>query len=221
MSNQAAVQSYHGEDQKAKKHKLIRRKLRGSELRSEIVRKTLHMTIGFIPILSFRFSLEVTQLLLIAGSLTYIISELLRRRGMSVPVISKLTELASRNRDRGHFVVGPLTLGLGALLTISLFGEPAATIGILSLAFGDSFSSIIGKSYGRLKIRYSGGKTVEGALACFLSVFCATVFVIPNHPGKALLIAAVASLIEALPLRDWDNVALPLGTGLFTYILFL
>jgi phytol kinase len=91
--------------------------------------------------------------------------------GYSVPIVSKVTALAARRRDGDRFVLGPITLGLGALLSLLLYPNPAASIAIYALAFGDGLSSLVGKSFGSVRIPFTGGKSLEGSLTCMVAVF--------------------------------------------------
>ena len=62
-----------------------------------------------------------TTILLAAGIIVYATCESLRMSGREVPVISRVTALAARRRDAGKFVLGPITLGLGAMLALMLY----------------------------------------------------------------------------------------------------
>ena len=180
-------------------------------LEKEFVRKSIHLLIASIPLLaSINFS--VTIGLLTAGTLIYSYSETLRCSGSPVFLISNITMIAARERDRNKFVLGPVTLGLGALLTLLLYPNPAATIGIYALAFGDGLSSIFGKLFGKHSIPHFGGKTYVGSLSCFIAVFVATYSVCGN-PVKSLVIAFAATAIEAIPVKDFDNLLIPVGTA--------
>jgi dolichol kinase len=147
-----------------------------------------------------------------AGVLGYTLMEHLRLAGVSVPVVSALTSMASRQRDMGHFVLGPVTLGLGALLALLLFPSPAACIGIYALAFGDGFAALVGKLFGKTRPAFLFGKSLEGSAACFMATFFAAYLVSHNYIA-ALVAAFTAATVEALPLEDYDNIALPLVVG--------
>lgn len=181
------------------------------EVKTEIFRKSIHILIAAVPFLA-AIHTPATLSLVGAGVLVYTIAEFLRTNGHEVFLISKITLLASRDQDRGHFVLGPVTLGIGAMLALFLYPEPAATIAILALAFGDSMSSLIGKIYGNVKIPFTGGKTFAGSFACLLVVSFITYQVTANA-GIAFFIGAVAAFFEALPSRDLDNIIMPVGTG--------
>ena len=186
-------------------------------LRGEIVRKLLHFLVALVPLMA-SVDKNLTLLLLGTGVIFYIIVEKLRQEGVEVLVISDLTIFASRDRDKGRFVLGPVTLGLGAMLALALYPEPASRIAIYALAFGDGFASLAGKLIGGIRLPFTRGKTLAGTLACFITVWIIA-FRILGNPAYALLIAGVAAFLEALPTEDLDNVLLPAGTGLFVSLL--
>jgi dolichol kinase len=159
-------------------------------------------------------------LFLAAGTLGYACMEYLRLEGVQVPLVSSLTGMASRPRDRGRFVMGPVTLGLGAMLALLLYPSPAASIAIYALAFGDGFASLVGRFFGRLRPAFLCGKSVEGSLACFTAVFIAAGRVTPDF-RIAFAAACTASAVEALPLEDYDNIALPVTVGLAVHLAML
>jgi len=127
-------------------------------------------------------------------------------------VVSSLTAIASRSRDQGRFVLGPVTLGLGAMLSLLLYPSPAASIAIYALAFGDGLASLVGKLFGRYRPSWLLGKSIEGSLACFVAVYVAA-YQVSADLRTALLSAFVATAVEALPLEDYDNIVLPISVG--------
>jgi dolichol kinase len=182
-----------------------------AELKTEIVRKSIHFLIALSPSMA-ALSRPLTVLFLMAGTLGYAWMETLRLSGLKVPLISSLTRMASRSRDMGRFVMGPVTLGLGALLALLLYPSPAAAIAIYALAFGDGFASLVGKFFGRRRPAFLCGKSVEGSLACFAAAYIAAYGVSGNF-RLALTAAFTAMVMEALPLDDYDNIVLPVTVG--------
>jgi dolichol kinase len=158
-------------------------------------------------------SRPATVLILAAGTLSYAWMESLRIAGVRVPFVSSVTSMASRIRDERGFVLGPVTLGLGALLSLLLYPSPAASIAIYALAFGDGFASLVGRLFGRIRPPVLCGKSVEGSLACFAAVLVSALHVSGDF-RIALTAALTATLVEALPLEDYDNLALPVTVGL-------
>jgi len=186
----------------------------------EIVRKALHLLIAFVPLLA-GVDLSATMMLLAGGTLFYVFAERLRIEGRSVLVISDLTVIASRERDRGRFVLGPVTLGVGAMLSLMLYPSTAAAIAIYALAFGDGFASLAGKLFRSPSIPFTRNKTLAGTTACFIAVLLGT-WKLTGRLSVAISIAVAATMLELIPIRDFDNLILPVGTGLVaTYILQL
>jgi dolichol kinase len=130
-----------------------------------------------------------------------------------------VTALAARRRDAGRFVLGPVTLGLGALLSLLLYPNPAASIAIYALAFGDGLSSLVGKTIGSIRLPFTGGKSLEGSLTCLTAVFVSSI-ALTGDATRSLTVAFAATLIEAIPTKDLDNIVLPVLTGVVAVILF-
>ena len=182
-----------------------------NEMRIELFRKSIHILVAIVPFLAM-IDITATMILLAIGTIFYTSAEYLRSKGHEIFLISRITVLASRSRDQGRFVLSPITLGIGAMIALMLYPEPAATIAILALAFGDSVSSLVGKLYGNLKIPLTGGKTYVGSFACFFVVFFVA-YRITGRLALAVPIAIGATALEALPTRDLDNILMPVGTG--------
>ncbi|MDR1654995.1 MAG: phosphatidate cytidylyltransferase [Treponema sp.] len=182
------------------------------ELRTEIVRKSIHFLIALSPLLA-SYNRHLTMLFLMAGTLFYVYLESLRLAGVRVPFVSAITSAASRFRDQERFVLGPVTLGLGALLALLLYPSPAASIAIYALAFGDGFASLAGKLCGQIRPRFLFGKSLEGSCACFIAV-CMVAFRVSGDLRVSCIAALTAAAVEALPLEDLDNLAIPVTVGL-------
>jgi len=182
------------------------------ELRSEIIRKSIHFLIALAPVMA-SVNKAATVIILLIGTLGYTLMEYLRLSGYKVPVISSITSMVSRPRDIGRFVMGPITLGLGALLALLLYPSNAAAIAIYALAFGDGIASLIGRFLGKWRPAFLCGKSVEGSLACFAMVLISA-YAVCGSVHIALVAAFTATVVEALPLEDYDNLAIPVTVGL-------
>jgi phytol kinase len=181
------------------------------EIRIELLRKSIHLLIAFVPGIA-SLSLGLAMGLLSGGILFYAACESLRLRGYHVPLVSRITAMAARHRDGSGFVLGPITLGLGALLSLLLYPNPAASIAIYALAFGDGFSSLVGKTFGSIRLPYTGGKSLEGSLTCFVAVLASS-WVLTSRIAESLVLALFATLVEAAPTKDFDNIILPVAVG--------
>jgi dolichol kinase len=195
----------------------IRSRAWANELGTELLRKSIHLLIALVPTLaSWNFGFTVA--LLGSGILVYSYCELMRLNGYDIAVISRVTALAARKRDAGRFVYGPVTLGMGAMMALALYPEPAAAIAIYALAFGDGLSSLVGRAFGTLRLPFTGGKSLEGSLTCFVAVASAT-FAISGDAAGSVAVAVIATFAEALPTKDFDNILLPCVTGLAAMVI--
>jgi dolichol kinase len=188
------------------------------EIKAELVRKAIHFLIALSPSMA-AMNRPLTVVILMTGTIFYACMERFRLSGLSIPLISSVTAMAARPRDQGRFVLGPVTLGLGALLALLLYPSPAASIAIYALAFGDGFASLVGKLFGRIRPAFMLGKSIEGSAACFIIVLCIAYAIFGNF-SLAFFTAAVATIAEALPLEDYDNIAIPVFVG-FAVQLFI
>ncbi|MDR3311703.1 MAG: SEC59/DGK1/VTE5 family protein [Spirochaetaceae bacterium] len=178
-------------------------------LKKEFVRKGIHLCTALVPVslrLHYRFTIASLALLLAV----YCTAEALRRHGHTIPLVSALTMVAARARDAARFVLGPVTLVVGVLITALAFPPIPAAVGIYALAFGDGFASLAGKLWGRTPNPFAPGKTVVGTLACFIAVFLSA-FAVTGSPGQAFAIALAGMFLESLPLKDFDNLVIPIA----------
>ncbi len=181
-------------------------------MQKEFVRKGIHMTIALIPTLS-SLNKNFTILLLIVGTIFYILNEILRNNGIIVfSMISSVSEIAARDRDKG-ITLGPVTLAIGAILSLSIFSPVAATCGIYALAFGDGLSSITGKLWGYKKIPYTKGKSYTGFFTCFTMIL-STTYGVTGSFSKSLMAAIAGSIIELVPAKDVDNLLIPVTVAI-------
>lgn len=184
----------------------------------ELFRKSIHICSSFVPLFLSLAYWPVIGLLFLA-IIFYSISEFLRSKGIEIPLISKITEIAARKRDENRFVLGPVTLVCGILLAALTLPLDCARVGIFALAFGDGLASLVGKLIGKITIPGAHGKTVAGSLTCFLAVFVST-FCCCGNCFIALVIGLCAMFIEVLPLSDFDNLIIPPVIG-WIYMLLM
>lgn len=176
-------------------------------LRKEFFRKSIHICTAFVPLLLSVSKVFTLVSLFLLGAF-YIAAETLRRRGKRIPLISTVTAAAARKRDENKFVLGPVTLVCGILLASIVFPEKAAAAGIYALAFGDGLASLAGKTFGKVKIPFTRGKTAAGSLTCFSAIFISS-FLVTGSALTAIVAAVSGALVEVLPLKDFDNLIIP------------
>lgn len=176
----------------------------------ELGRKAIHlgalvMPIGlwFVPMLYARLILFGFFLLLafldIARWTDTRFSRFLRRS----------LHLVLRPHERRRFSGGTYILAAGALCSI-LYPKPVAVAVLICIILGDTAAVFVGRSVGRVRI---GAKTLEGSLAFFLASLAGILW-IPGLPLNVKVFgAAVAAVVEALPIPMDDNLTVPLAAG--------
>jgi len=189
----------------------IRQKL--NSLFKEVFRKSIHICSSFVPFFLAR-TYDFTIVALLFALVLYSVFEFLRLKGVTIPFVSKVTEIAARKRDENRFVLGPVTLVCGILISSIMLPLDCARVGIFALAFGDGTASLGGKLIGKVTIPGSHGKTVAGSLVCFFAVFVAT-FCCCQNSFISLIVGVAAMFLEMLPLADFDNVLIPIVIGYF------
>lgn len=180
-------------------------------LGKEFFRKTIHICTALVPLLLHLARAPAIALVAAAGAF-YAVSELLRIRGREIPLISDITAAAARKRDENRFVLGPVTLVCGICLAAILWDERPAAIGIYALAFGDGLASLAGKTFGLVRIPLTQGKTAAGSLTCFAAIFCSA-FAVSGDSFVSLVVACLGAFVEVLPLKDFDNLLIPVLLG--------
>ncbi len=191
-----------------------------SEIKKELFRKTIHMMSALIPLFVYLTSKHMVLFSLGVIAILYAISEFFRCRGRQVKIISRIVEVANRKDVIMRFSLGPITLSLGAMITLYFFPIYIATIAIFSLSFGDGVASLIGKMFGKRQLIFEG-KTCAGSLGCFVATFIAE-FLFTHSLSLSLFVAFFTALIELFPLKDFDNLLIPILVAILTkwYLFF-
>jgi dolichol kinase len=189
-------------------------------VRSEILRKGIHLLSVVIPVLYFltprTTALLISALLMVlafavdlgryyyppfAGRFNTIFGRLLRRHE---------SDPGAKRLNGGTYVL------IAATLSILIFPKLIAIIAFIILIVSDLAAALVGRMFGR---RRFFGKSLEGSIAFFLSgllVVAAT----PKFeylPGEYLIgviALIVGTVIEALPTDIDDNLSVPLSVGL-------
>jgi phosphoserine phosphatase len=186
-------------------------KIRSLPTKNDALREIIHAFGFVVPVLSSLIGEYTVAYIILFVTAFYVISELTIMEKRSLPVVSSITRHAATPEELYEFRAAPIFFAFGILFTLLLFPRPASSAAIVIFALGDSAASIFGKMFGKKTLFYNKGKTLEGSLIGFAFAFSAAAFFVT--PLTAASGAAVAMLIESLPLPINDNLAVPLVTG--------
>lgn len=107
--------------------------------------------------------------------------------------------------------------------------EQYAMVGIMAMTWGDAFSAIIGKHFGKHSYHVPGGgehkRTIEGSLAGFVFTFVAvsiTLAIMTTLPLPLILLGGlfagiVETLFEAISPHGTDNLTVPIAVSLVLF----
>jgi dolichol kinase len=177
---------------------------------AEIARKAVHIGAILIPV-GYYFTPEALgRTILISLTAVSFVVDVVR---LNSPRIRTFFFIFFGRLVRDHErynLLGSTYLLLSSLICAYAFEKPVAVAALGFLILGDTVAALVGKSIGRVPVF---GKTLEGSLACF-AVCLAVGWLIPELSFKrALAGAAMATLIELLPVPLDDNLRIPLAAG--------
>jgi len=170
-------------------------------------RSAVHASALLIPFIVEVTSKSTVVIVLVATTAAYILSEALRLRAKSVPLITRFTLVMSREDESPGLVVAPIYLAVGVVLSLLAFPKNVAYASVTIAAVGDPVASYFGRRLGRIHVRQ---KTLEGFAAGLIVSFAAALLWVPPH--LAVLGSAAGMLLELLGILD-DNLAIPIGAG--------
>ncbi len=113
-------------------------------------------------------------------------------------------------------LTGATTLAIGFAAAVLLFPARAALAGVLYGGLADAAAAIVGRAFGRRRIR--GGRTVEGSVAFYVTAFTIGILVPGLPTAAAALVALALALLELLPLPFDDNVVVPITAALLVML---
>ncbi len=189
----------------------------------ELTRKSVHILIGLILILSYYLDI-IGPLTMFLAILVGILLSLLSKH-TNLPIISHFLDQFERPSQRHKFPgKGMLFFFIGSLLVMKLFDKDIALASIAILTFGDSISHIVGEKYGEIKNIFNGHskKLLEGTLAGIFAGFLAALFFVSwPHAFLASFGAMIAEVIQIDLNQNTvdDNIIVPLAAGTIMYLL--
>jgi phytol kinase len=186
---------------------------RTSDHHPELARKAVHVGMGF-AVLTFPWLFARPWPVLVLAGVTTLAFIGLRLAGARRFAVGRTLHAVERpSLGEIHYVLGTCAVFLLAAGSALLYCVP-----MLVLAFADTAAALVGARYGRRTLL--DGKTLEGSLAfCAVAWGCiwgVLVLVVPAPAGElavsAVLVALMATAMEALGPRGLDNLLVPLGT---------
>ena len=184
--------------------------------RQEIYRKLIHLSSSCIPFMLWYFGKDTFQPWIISCAIILPILDYGRRHNKFLyRIYSNLFITFTRPIEQG-ILSGASWVIIGAAVTIFIFNENTAIIGLLVLSIADSAAAIIGIKLGETQL-YS--KSLEGSAAFFIT---GTIIVFSLSPAAFYInfIAVIAATVVELfsTPRINDNLLIPMVLALILTI---
>ena len=185
-------------------------------LYNESKRKATHLVALSIPVGYFFLPKLPSVLILSLFALGSIVVDIIRLKRLPLHgFLNRLIGPVLREHENSNFT-GSSYILTASVLSMLLFDKSAAIAAISFIILGDIAAALVGRRYGKIKIKR---KSLEGSLACL--VMCLVVAVIV--PGFPLWIgvagAFTATIVEGITSSIDDNFSVPLISGLAMHIL--
>jgi phytol kinase len=207
-----------------------------------VARKIVHLFSGLVVLIVPFFILPLHAVFI---ALTMTVAVYFSSRDSSVRQLQELYEsIGEEAEETVGRLQGPFHYSISITLLIAIFAVFAPDqlyfpiCGILIMIISDTFASLIGKKYGRVKlaIAYTGSqRTFEGSLTFFISAFilCFSAFyfygmVNPINQkvltidlvlAYALITALTGTLVELFSPSTLDDLTVPIATTMVIYFL--
>ena len=179
---------------------------------NETLRKSIHIAVGFGAVALRFLTWQMAAVVALAGTLgNWLLLHRLFGRGVA---------RHERGWD-GGIVVYPLCV----LILILLFQQHSVFIAIpwTILAFGDGFTTLIGRHFPIRTLPWNPNKSLGGSLTFLIigsaAAVATAIFFQWDRIAIAIAAAVVAAIVESLPLHVNDNITVPFAAAV-TLVVF-
>ena len=202
---------------------------------SKLSRKIIHIGTGPVFVLCWLMFPDVPVSRFLAALVPAGISVQFAAVGLGLVDDQAAVDAMSRSGNRREILKGPLLYGI-VFVVLTLAFWKTSEIGVVALMMlcgGDGLADVIGTRVKSAKLRWSKYKTVAGTLGVFFGglVFSAIVLYVfhangvfngpmSGHLWRLAVIAFAAAMVESLPVKDIDNLTVPLTVVMLGSLLY-
>lgn len=202
---------------------------------SALSRKIIHIGTGPLFVISWLFFRDTPEARFLAALVPLAITVQFALVGLGWWPDPSAVKAMSRTGDRREILRGPLFYGLVFVALTVIFWKESMVgiVALMLLCGGDGLADIVGKRIKTAPLPWASNKTWAGSLAMFAGGWLLSMLVLAIYdavgvfPGAVeqfwpalLAIAFLGAVVESLPLRDLDNLTVPL-TAVLAGLLWL
>lgn len=186
---------------------------------SEIVRKIVHIGTGNVILLAWWLDVPAS-----IGVTASILASILTLLSYRFPILPGINSVGRKSLGTFFYSVS-----IGILIAWFWYIKQPfyAVLGILIMTWGDGLAALIGQRFGKHKYNVLGGqKSLEGSLTMTLVSFIICSLILLSVQGNigetwlvSLVVAVVATGLEAISILGIDNLTVPLGSAALAFAL--
>ncbi len=178
----------------------------------ECLRKTVHLSSLFI-VLGYTILLNYTSDRVAILAMTAVLLVLLKIEYLRVEYESKISGLFKKlfRKHEKNNLSGAVFMVISCVICFSAFEYWIAFLALMMAVFGDLFSAIIGRTFGRIKIHNK--KTLEGTIGGLVANIIVGSLALPGYFILVLPMAISASFMEVTTNKLDDNLTVPVFAG--------
>ena len=185
----------------------------------EIIRKIVHIGMGNVILIAWWLDIPAY-----VGITASVFASLITLLSYKFPILPGINSVGRQSLGTFFYAVS-----IGVLMGIFwyLHQPQYAVLGIMIMAWGDGLAALIGKRFGKHKyIVFGSQKSWEGSLTVTLSSYfiCVTLlFIVQGNIWQtwiiSLIVALIATILEAFSFLGIDNLTVPIGSATCAYLL--
>ena len=185
----------------------------------EIIRKIVHIGTGNVIVIAWWLNIPAT-----VGITASIFASIITLLSYIFPILPGINSVG--RQSLGTFFYA-LSIGILVAGFWYLQQPQYAAIGILTMAWGDGLAALIGQRFGKHKYKLLGSnKSWEGSFTMTFLSFLINMFILLGTQGNiwqtwviSILVAIVATTLEAFSFLGIDNLTVPVGSAVLAYSL--
>ena len=192
---------------------------RFTDSEAEIIRKIVHIGMGNVILIAWWLDIPAY-----VGITASVFASLITLLSYKFPILPGINSVGRQSLGTFFYAVS-----IGVLMGIFwyLHQPQYAVLGIMIMAWGDGLAALIGKRFGKHKyIVFGSQKSLEGSLTVTLSSYfiCVTLlFIVQGNIWQtwiiSLIVALIATILEAFSFLGIDNLTVPIGSATCAYLL--
>lgn len=198
-------------------------------------RKIIHMGTGPIYVLCWLLFPETPAARYLAALIPLAITLQFALVGLGIIKDQSAVDAMSRTGNRREILYGPLFYGIVFVILTVIYwkNSPIGIVALMLLCGGDGLADIVGKRIKSGPLPWSKRKTWIGTASMFVGGWVFAVAVMMVFIAKGIfqgsiieylfaitIIAIVGTLVESLPIKDYDNLTVPLAAVILGHLLF-